>query len=76
MFRSLLNFFQKDGPMNEMLFWLPLLFLKGISKAITDPALYVFLEGTTSEFICRYLDCTDNTFDKLKPSQSHEAIIA
>ena len=40
--------FFKTGSINEMLFWANLLFLKGISKAICDLVLYVFLERTKS----------------------------
>ena len=34
-----------------MLFWIKLLFLKSISKAIRDLVLYIFLEGTNSSNI-------------------------
>ena len=49
-FRSLLNLLQVDGPKNELLFQYKLLFLKGISKAICDLVLCVFLEGANSSF--------------------------
>ena len=48
MFRSLLNLFQIDGPINEMLFWPMLLFLRGISKAICDLVLYILEETNSS----------------------------
>ena len=44
-FKLLLNLFQRDGPINEILFWRKLLSFKGISKAICDLMLYIFLEG-------------------------------
>ena len=54
-FKLLLNLFQIDGPINEVLFWPKLLLFKGISKVICDLVLYVFLEGTmrcsTSSFV-------------------------
>ena len=34
--KLLLNLFQTDGPINEMLFWPKLLFFNVISKAICD----------------------------------------
>ena len=48
MFRSLLNLFQIDGPINELLFWPMLLFLRGISKAICDLVLYILEETNSS----------------------------
>ena len=49
MFRSLLNLFNLyDGPINEMLFWPMLLFLRGISKAICDLVLYILEETNSS----------------------------
>ena len=47
-FRSLLNLFQRDGSINEILFWTKLLFLKCISKAIYDLVLDIFLKGINS----------------------------
>ena len=49
-FKSLLNLFQIDVSKNEVFFCTRLLFLKGISRAIYDLVLYIFLEGTKSSF--------------------------
>ena len=49
-FRSLLNLFHIDGFINEMLYWPKLPLLRGISKAICDLVLYIFLGGTNSSF--------------------------
>ena len=40
--KLLLNLLQIDGPMHEILFWTKLIFLKSISKAISDLVLHVF----------------------------------
>ena len=50
-FRSLLNLFEMDRPIIEMIFWPKLIFLKGISKTINYLVLYIFLEETNSLFI-------------------------
>lgn len=50
-FRSLLNLFEKDRPIIEMIFWPKLIFFKGISKTINYLVLYIFLEETNSLFI-------------------------
>ena len=49
-FQVIVNLLQIDGLINEMLFWPKLLFFKGISKALCELVLYVFLEGTKSSF--------------------------
>ena len=41
--RLFLSLFQIDDLLNEMLFWSKLLCLRGISKAIFDLVLYIFL---------------------------------
>ena len=48
--KPLLNLLQIDSPKNEMFFCTRLHSLKGISKAIYDLVLNVFLEGTKSSF--------------------------
>ena len=50
-FRSLLNLFEKDCPIIEMIFWPKLIFFNGISKTINYLVLYIFLEETNSLFI-------------------------
>ena len=49
-FNLLLSLLPRDDPVNEVLFWRKLLFLKGIFKAICDLVLYVLWKGTKSSF--------------------------
>ena len=48
-FKSLLNLFQKDGPITETLFWPESLFFRGISKVLCDLVLYI--SGGNKQFI-------------------------
>ena len=44
--KPLLNLFHIDAPINKILFWPKLRFLRDISKAMCDLVLYLFHEET------------------------------